>query len=239
MKKSLLVAALASLFAANAFATYIVVLRNGTTYKARSKWTVSNGKALIALENGEVLQLDPSLIDEARSEQATKSGLGDAKILASPDQPAAAQQVPSQSLGANFHLKKVNDNSSPASGLRTPSAQTPAGSPMNSEVVEKFARAYENVGIFEQNIKGLDANTLRAELTADTEDKVFNAISATSFLMVRNAGVTGVRIDMVQLFMKTTNGGSSGRFEMTRADAEAIDAKKMTQQDYFVRHVIF
>ena len=38
-------------------------------------------------------------------------------------------------------------------------------------------------------------HSLRAELTADNEEKVFNAISATSFLVVRNAGVPGAQVD--------------------------------------------
>ncbi|MGZ7042124.1 MAG: hypothetical protein ACXVH7_10075, partial [Thermoanaerobaculia bacterium] len=62
---------------------------------------------------------------------------------------------------------------------------------------------------------------------------------ATSFLITRNAGVTGVRVDMVELFMRTTTGGSSGRFQMSRSDAEALDTKQISQQDYFIRKVIF
>jgi hypothetical protein len=57
--------------------------------------------------------------------------------------------------------------------------------------------------------------------------------------MVRNAGVDKARIDMVELFMKTTTGGSAGRFQMSRADAEALDKRTVSQQDYFVRKVIY
>src|SRR5205085_10745235 len=105
-------------------------------------------------------------------------------------------------------------------------------------IIDKFAEAYENVGLFGQKLTATGPHSLRAELTADTEDKVFNAISATSFLMVRNAG-TGTQIDQVELFMKTTTGGSSGRFQMSRDDAQNLDTKKISQQDYFVRKVIY
>jgi len=44
---------------------------------------------------------------------------------------------------------------------------------------------------------------------------------------------------MVELFMKTTTGGSSGRFQMTRADAQALDSKQMSREDYFIRKVIY
>jgi hypothetical protein len=243
MKKILSLAALSALFCANAFATYYVVLKNGTTYKAKAKWTVVNGKALIALESGQTLQLDPTLIDEARSEQQTHSTLGDTRVLAVDTDTAATAPRPQQpSLGSAIRLRH------PGSTTPAPAAQTPAATPapipaggsgnLAQDIIDKFAKAYENVGLFEQKLTATGPHSLRAELTADTEDKVFNAISATSFLMVRNAG-TGVQIDQVELFMKTTTGGSSGRFQMSREDAMMLDAKKISQQDYFVRKVIF
>ena len=40
------------------------VLKDGSRYRAREKWTISNGRALITLETGEVMQIEPSLIDK-------------------------------------------------------------------------------------------------------------------------------------------------------------------------------
>src|SRR6185436_1049343 len=126
----------------------------------------------------------------------------------------------------------------PATAAATPELALRAGA-VSEQVIEKFKRAYENVGIFEQDVKSTGGASLRAELTADSEDKVFNAISATSFLMVRNAGIAGAQLEMVELFMKTTNGGSAGRFQMTRADANALDQRTISQQEYFVRKVLY
>ena len=67
MKKTLTILACTFLLTAPAFARYIVVLKNGTRYNAREKWTVKNGKALVLLDNGQSLQLDPALIDVAKS----------------------------------------------------------------------------------------------------------------------------------------------------------------------------
>jgi hypothetical protein len=236
-------------FCANAFATYTVVMKNGTTYRAKAKWTVANGKALIALESGQTLQVDPSLIDEAASDKQTRSGLGDARILEMNTDTVGQTPRPQQpSLGASIKLRNIGGPSSlqqtPPPASSSPNATPPlsplaGGVMLGQEVVDKFAKAYENVGLFEQKLTATGPRSLRAELTADTEDKVFNAISATSFLMVRNAGMTGVQIDQVELFMKTTTGGSSGRFQMSRDDAQALDSKKMSQQEYFVRKVIY
>jgi len=81
--------------------------------------------------------------------------------------------------------------------------------------------------------------SVRVELTADSEQKVFDAISATAFLIARNAGVEGIQIDMVELYMKTTTGGAAGRFQMNRADADSINAKAISIPDYFVHKVIY
>ncbi len=240
MKKILTIVACTSLFAASAFARYIVVLKDGTRYIAKSKWTVTNGKALVALENGQSLQLDPALIDVAKSEQMTKIGLANANIIdLNPETPKAAPQQPS--LGSQIKLRRPSQQEAAAPKTPAPAVPTiaPGAGEMSGIVIDKFQRAFENVGIFEQKVVANGAHAIRAELTVDTEERVFNAISATSFLMVRNAGVEGTQIDMVELFMKTTNGGAAGRFQMSRADADALDKRQITQQEYFIRKVIY
>ena len=242
MRKPFALAAFALLFAASSFANYMVVLKNGTQYEAQAKWTIVSGKAQFRTKAGQLIAIDPTLIDEAKSERATRLGLGDAKELdLNPNLPSAGTSAkPAQSLGSAIRLRKPNEVQQPAETTATTAPPPPpAGSLLSEEVVQKFGRAYENVGIFEQSIKATGLHSLRAELTADSEDKVFNAISATSFLMVRNAGVPGVQVDMVELFMRTTTGGAAGRFQMSREDATALDTKATSLQEYFVRKVLY
>lgn len=242
MKKALTLVALSLATALPLFATYIVALKDGTRYAAKAKWTVTNGRALVLLESGQSLQLDPSLIDVARSEQLTKIGAGananiiDLNTNATPVQNSPAKAVPT--LGDQIRLRRKTPQQPAPAPVAAPVKTVPAGE-MSSQVLEKFDRAFENLGIYEKKITSTGARSLRAELTVDTEDRVFNAISATSLLIARNAGVAGVNIDTVELFMKTTMGGSAGRFQMTRADADALDKKNVSQQEYFVRNVIY
>ena len=241
MKKVLTLAvALLAFVAVPAFARYIVVLKDGTRYTAKAKWTVATGKALVLLENGQSLQLDPALIDVPRSEQLTKIGMANANVIdLNPAATAANNQPAKPSLGDTIRLRTPTQQpSQTAPAVTTPAPITGAGK-LSDQVLEKFHRAFENVGIFERKLTSTSATSLRAEMTVDTEDRVFNAISATSFLMVRNAGVENTNIQMVELFMKTTTGGSAGRFQMSRADAEALDNRSMSQQDYFVKKVIY
>lgn len=244
MKKALALSVFLLLAAAPSFAVYVVVLRDGTRYTAKAKWTVTNGKALILLENGQSLQLDPALIDVARSEQATKMGLTNASVIDLDVKTSTAQRAAPKdtSLGSTIKLRQKGAPRPEDS----PSAATPSATPvplasgnLSAEVIDKFDRAFENVGIFEKKLTATGGRSLRAELSVDTEERVFNAISAASFLMVRNAGVSGAQIELVELYMKTTSGGAAGRFQMTRADAEAIDKRTISQHEYFVRKVIY
>lgn len=236
MRKTLIMFAAALIISMPAFATYWVVMKDGTKYTAKAKPTVVNGKAVIQLESGSTIAVDPAAIDVQKSEQVTKLGGGN---LIAVDAGHDGNQPPpnKSSLGSAIKLRKLQQQQAAATETTTPVA-APASS-LSNEVMDKFAHAYENVGIFEQKVTSPGAKALRVELTADSEEKVFNAISATAFLITRNAGVPGVQIDLVELFMKTTTGGAAGRFQMTRDDALALDNKQMSREDYFVRKVIY
>ncbi len=236
MRKTLIIFGAAVLLSVQAFATYFVVMKDGTQYRAKAKWTVVNGKAIIQLENGQTLQLDPNTIDAPRSEEVTRLGGGSVLAVGQAQTAPAKQQ---SSLGSAIRLRKLPADQTSTSANTPPPIQPVTGPVLSNDVLNKFERAYENVGIFEHKLTATGAHSLRAELTADNEEKVFNAISATAFLMVRNAGLSGVQVDMVELFMKTTTGGSSGRFQMGRDDAQSLDSKQITREEYFIRRVIY
>ena len=106
-------------------------------------------------------------------------------------------------------------------------------------MISKFERAYENDGIFESKVSATGPDAYRVELTVDTEDRVFGALSTTSAMIMRNAFVDGAKIELVELFMKTTTGGAAGRFQMSRADADALLNKKIRREDYFITKVLY
>ncbi|HXI12790.1 MAG TPA: hypothetical protein VNM92_09095 [Thermoanaerobaculia bacterium] len=245
MKKIATVMFLSFLTASTSMATYIVVMKDGRRYKAKQKWTVAGGKALIALENGTTLQLDPGLIDATASDQLARSGLGDVRVLATdtPQPSSAPQRGPS--LGSRTRLRtlpqeKPRPDAPPASSPAPPPPSGSKGS-LGSDVITKFNDAYENIGIYEKTVTSTSPATLRVQLTADSEDKVFKVLSATSYMMTKVPGITGSKIDSVELFMSTTNGGTAGRFIMTQEDAQAILSKSSSrpEADYFVRKVIY
>ena len=233
--RKLLVLFAALFVSTQAFATYFVVLKDGSQIRAKAKWTVINGKAIVPLETGGTMALDPKSIDVAKSEEVTKNG--GAEVLAVEQTPSPTQPQQS-SLGSEFKIHKLpSDSQTMAATSTAPTA--PTGPTLNRDVFDRFEKAFENVGIFEHKLTPMGAHGLRAELVADNEDKVFNTLTATAFLMVRNAGIPGTEIDSVELFLKTTMGGSAGRFLMTRDDAALLDNKTMTAQEFFVRKVLY
>jgi hypothetical protein len=240
MKKMLLVAILAVLAATQTFAaTYWVVLKDGTRYEAKAKWSTVNGKAVVNLTNGSILSLDPNTIDAAKSDEVTR--LGGGSLLGVEQRPATPTPKGS-TLGSSIRLQKLPPSQPVAPPVAPPTDTTPQVAPgtgLGADVISKFERAFENVGIFEHKLTSTGPHALRADLTADSEDKVFNTLTATAFLMTHNAGIPGVQIDSVDLFMMTTTRGAAGRFHVTAEDARALAAKTITPERYFILKVLF
>src|SRR5207247_5005698 len=234
MRKLPLAFAAALLLSTQAFAAYYIVLKDGTQYKAKQKWTIVNGKATFQTEGGQTLQLDPASIDVAKSEEATR--LGGGSVLGQEQLQQTGGTKPQQStLGNAFKLRKLPTEQAPATNPNAPPPIAPVSGPvLSNEVIQKFEQAFENVGIYEHKVTPTGAHTFRAELVTDNEEKVFNVLTASAFLIMHDAGVPGTKIDMAELFMKTTIGVTAGRFQMTHADAEMLDSKKMTREEYFV-----
>jgi hypothetical protein len=242
MKKSLTVFAFATLLCAQAFAAYVIVLKDGTRYNAKAKWTVQNGKALITLETGQTMTINANDIDVAKTDAVNKLGLGNVSVIGQEQTPETTAQKQAADLGQLVRARRGgpvgasgSEGVAPVNGT---APLTPIADQLDGRIKDTFERAYENVGIFEHKMTGTN-NNVRVELTADSEDKVFNAVSASAFLIVRNAGVESIRIDQVDLIIKTTMGGNAGRFAINRADAEAINNKQITLPEYFVRKVIY
>jgi hypothetical protein len=253
MKKSHVLFAAAALFALQVFAAdYWVVMRDGTRYKAKARPTVTGNRATILMQSGSTLVVDAAQIDVAKSEEVTRNGGGE--VLAIEQRPTG-MATPQQNspLGSQIKLRKLPaqqpQGTTPATlpppQPAAPISATPStGAEVQAGVIEKFTRAFENVGIFEHKVTSINKTSLHCELTADSEDKVFNVISAAAFLVVHNAGINGAQIDLVEIFMKTTNGGSAGRFQMTQADAQTLygggsSPTPAKLQEYFVRKVLY
>src|SRR5213592_4869517 len=106
MRKLLIL--LAALFVSTqAFATYYIVLKDGSQIRARQKWTLSGGKAIVQLEGGGTMTLDPAVIDVAKSEETTKMGGASVFSTAGQGTTAAPQPQAQPGLGGAYKLRKL------------------------------------------------------------------------------------------------------------------------------------
>jgi hypothetical protein len=101
MRKALTLLAVTVLLGSPLSAAYIVVLKDGTKYQAVAKWTMQGNKALIKLTNGQQLTVDPSLIDAAKSEQATRYGTASVMDEGTVQTQTAAPKQQQPSLGSS------------------------------------------------------------------------------------------------------------------------------------------
>jgi hypothetical protein len=243
MSKKIALALLTFVFvSSNAFATYHVVLKNGTRYRAQEKWSVVNGKALILLETGTTLQIDPAMIDVKATSDANTSGYGDAKLIATTGVDTTPKKSDQPSLGTitrNMSKKGDDKATTAVTGSRSNVREAPVPGQVGAEAIARFEAAYENMGLFQRRVTPNGGASIRVEVVTDNEDQVFKAISATSYVMAKLPTVTKTRLDTVELVLTTLRGAPAGRFTMTAEDAAAIDSRKMTWSQYFVEKVIF
>jgi hypothetical protein len=228
-----------------AFASYTVVMRDGQRYRAKQKWTMQGGKAILTLESGQTLSIDPKLINVEETEKVNAAGLGGARVIATSQAPQQAAPQPSP-LGsitikqpATGGGSKPATTSSPSSSASAPRSAT-GSTNLSNNVVQLLAGAYENVGFFDAKIVGNGTNRLQVTMTADNEDQVYKALSATAFMMTKIPTATGEKIEMIDLFLMTINGGSGGKFQMSQSDAADLSQDTQNKwKDYYVRKVIF
>lgn len=238
--KIAIVALLAMFGAAEAFASYIVVLKDGTRYIARDKWTMVDGKAIIVLHNGgTTMQLDPTVIDLAETDRANKAGVGDARLLAVGGRPASEAKKQAPSLGSLTQLKQREKAASAVTGTGTSVRETPGSGMVGVDIISRFQAAYENMALYQNQVTATGPSTLKIEIIADNEDQVRKAISATSYILAKLPGATGKKVNSIDLVLSTVRGTAAGRFQMSFDDAVAIDSKQTTWSQYYVDKVIF
>lgn len=242
MKKSLFAFVAAALVAANSFAAYIVILKDGTRLRARDRWTTVNGKALLQLENGQRMSIELGVIDVARTNEQNSSGLGDARLIGTKGEAPAAKKQEVSSLGQLTSPKGLGGNDGATQGVAGVGREireVTTGGGVSPDVLSRFSAAYENVGLYDARVTAAGPGAVRVELVADNEDQVFKALSATTFLVRQLPAKLNVALSSVDLSMRTIRGGAAGRFNVTPADAEALEKKTMTLQQYYVARVMF
>ena len=247
MKK--MFAAVLVLFFSSVLLSYVVYMRNGSTYMAKAKYTVENGKALITLMNGTVIAIDLKDIDIVQTEKVNKAGLDAEGMLQSVGQGTTKTDTPQrQSLGSI--AKGAGSLSAPtdlasdrlkSGGPTTPGGRTEREKEFSDESVRRaFGKIFENVNLFEYRIaQGATPDTVRIIMTTDNEKDIFNALTASAKVVSELSDRGKKNVSTLELYLTTMSGAAAGRFSFNVQAAKTLAEGRVPVEQFFIDQVLF
>lgn len=238
LRKRVFFFALAAVLAAPALFAYNVKLKDGSIIFARTKYEVKGKKAIITLQNGTVTQIDLDLIDVPGTDQYNRENPGNV-IAIQPGEPRPSNVSlvtprPTTSLQDVIRQRKVR--------LEVPKASASAeeGAPGSWQQPEMaveaaFRRIFDGAAITQYRLMNARGK-LRLLATANTEEAVFNTLSAAARVLAELAEKG--KAATVEIALTTSSGEPGGSFSMTAEQARQIVNGNIAVADYFVRNVI-
>lgn len=221
---------------------YTVKLKDGSILFARSKYTVRGDKAIITLPNGTVTQIALTAIDVPGTEKYNRDNPGNVIALDAPQSEPGAiapTAVPTASLQDAIRGGRRTRVDLPASNPVT-SAQGGEGAswqPLDQNLQAAFAKVFDGAGISQyrlQNFRG----AMKLLATANTEEAVFNTLSATARALADYGAGAGGKSTSIEVALTTSSGESAGTFQMTTEHARLIVNGNVRVQDYFLKNVV-
>ena len=226
--------------------SYIVYLKDGSTYTAKEKYRVENGKAIITLMNGTIISIDLNLIDVKKTEEANKAGIDSAVVLDDvKSTPSIPKTTTKPSLGdiakpkENLETKKIEIGTG-KKNIKTKTVEEKE-KPYDDEVVRKaIGTVLDNVYLFEHEIlKGSTPDTVKIIVTTDNEKDVFSSLTAIAKATVELYDNGKKSINNVEIYLKTISGAPAGRFNIDIPTIRNLAQGNITPQQFFVKYVLF
>jgi hypothetical protein len=242
MRGKILLLVGAAWLACAAASAYVVKLKDGSLIFARTKYSIRGAKAIITLENGTVTQIDLAKVDVPGTDKYNAENFGNVIAIDAPQRrPEAAVPTPPSPA----RLRELVREKRTGGQLAPPSASTssdPGGAtgqswqPVDADLQSAFERVFEGAGISQFRLAHYRGTT-RLLVTANTEEAVFNALSASaralSDLAARGKGSS------IEIVLTTSSGETAGTFDMTTEQARLLVNGATAVSDYFVKNVVF
>jgi hypothetical protein len=237
MKRSALLAAVLLMLCASSGLAYNVVLKNGSIIFAREPYTVKGAKAIITLQNGTVVSYDLEQIDVPGTQQYNKENPGNVIAIVPGD---ARISVPIATPKPTMSLQDVIRQKKVTLGAPAPKSSVNAGSASSFQSVEPaieeaFHRVLDGASISQYRLTTYRGR-VRLLATANTEEAVFNTLSATARVLTDLAS-KGKAMSL-EIVLTTSGGDAAGSFEMSPDQARLIVNGSLTPADYFIANVI-
>ena len=244
MKKAALMALLLGLIAEQAFAVYVILLRNGGRVVAREKYEVKGVNAIFTDKIGTLKSIPLAQIDVEATAKINTLGLGDAQSLDWVDReqvkPTPTSTPSVTGLGrVRAGVVKVNPDSvrpTPTPGIMYREKEYP-----DRLVTAAFASGFEAYHIYLYRMSlGTQPTYLFIEVQVNGQPetlKALQAVTTTYYLLFQKLPVRAP--ERVEIQMLNESGREAGLFRISAEEAADLATGKITAENYFVQHVIF
>jgi hypothetical protein len=242
MKRIFGLALVVLLAAAAPALAYVVRLKDGTLIFARSAYTVKGTKAIITLENGTVTQYDLEKIDVPGTVEYNEKYKGNVIALDTPNQKDIATPqttaVPQARLQDLIRNRKAQVKPAPTPSnplnVADAGAQSSSWAAVDQPIQAAFSKFFDGAGISQYRLNNYRGK-LRLLSTANSEEAVFNALSAAA-RAVADLADKGREISL-DIVLTTSAGESGGTFTLGPEQARALVNGQVTIADFFVKNV--
>jgi hypothetical protein len=229
---------------------YTVFLKDGTKLIARSKYTISNGMAIIVLQNGTTTSIRANEIDVERTEKADQGNYGTALVIDDAGQgtggrPATADEerarlqglIASRQIGPRETAPVRRESTDPRPGATAEPPATRSALPQ-AELAAQIQKLFREQGVEEVAVLRGKPNRPLLEVTANSEATMFRALNAAATVLSQIQGGTA-KIEGFEVALATSGRESAGRFALTPAMAAELTGKQIQVSAFFVKYVQF
>ena len=244
MKRAVLFGVVLMLAAQQAFAVYILILRNGDRVIAKEKYQVKGPNAVFITKTGTWRSIPVSQIDMEATEKVNGQGLGDAQLLEWVDfMKPVPTPTPTAAVSSLGHIKLgvAAKEGVAARPTPTPGVMFREGHFRDAQVDQAFQQGLESYHLYlYRTSEGTQPAYLFIEIQVNGQPetlKALQAVAATYQLLVQKAPQRAP--ERVELQMLNESGKEAGVFRISAADAAEFVSGKVTPENFYIQHVIF
>lgn len=245
MKKAVIFGVLLVLLASQAYALYVIVLRNGERLVAKEKYQVKGASAVFTSRIGTVTSVPLSQIDLAATDKTNSQHIGDAESLDWVDQEKRELPTPTPTPPV-AGLGKIKPGLAKSEGFAAHPTPTPGISIRDThyhdaQVDQTFQQGLESFHLYlYRTSQGTRPEYLFLEVQVNGQSEVLKALQAicTTYKLLAEKAPERAP-ERVEVQMLNEAGKEAGVFRLSLADATELIGGKVTPENFFVQHVIF
>jgi len=239
VKNRILLALLSTFLVCSAAQAYVIKLKDGSLIFAKMKYTVKGDRAIITLENGTVTAMKLDQIDVEGSDKYNTENFGNVVAIDTPEgrKPTAVAPTGPAAPRLQEYIKEKH----PRMGLPAAADKTgggdgsgPSFQPVDANLQGAFSKVFDGAGISQYRLTNFRGKT-GLLVTANTEEQVFNALSAAARALSDPAS-RGVPTT-IKIILTTSSGEQAGTLEMSPEQARQLVNGQISAADYFVKNV--